>query len=93
MYEVVYHSSVVKNDIPKLGNIENKRIISAIESKLTTRPEIYGISLHQSLAGYRKLRAGDYRIVFRIMKNQVAIFAIAHRSFVYNLVEKRKVAK
>jgi len=89
MYEVIYHSLVVKNDISKFGNAEKKRVIFAIESKLTIHPEIYGVPLHQNLAGYRKLRVGDYRIVFRIMKKQVAIFAIAHRSFVYNLADKR----
>ena len=89
MYEIFYHELVVKNDIPKLGTTERKRIKLAIETKLTTHPEIYGIPLHQSLVGYRKLRVGDYRTVFRISKKQIIIFIIAHRSIVYEAIDKR----
>lgn len=89
MYEILYHPLVVSSDIPKLGNTEKKRIKRAIESKLADHPELYGTPLHQSLVGYRKLRVGDYRVVFRILKYKVMIFIIAHRSVVYNKVNKR----
>lgn len=89
MYDILYHQLVVKNDIPKLGTAERKRIKQAIETKLTTHPEIYGVPLHHSLVGYRKLRVGDYRIVFRITKKQVIILIIAHRREVYEVINKR----
>ncbi|HSE57021.1 MAG TPA: type II toxin-antitoxin system RelE/ParE family toxin [Candidatus Paceibacterota bacterium] len=89
MYEIFYHKLVVTADIPKLGTVERKRIKKAIELKLTTHPELYGVPLHQSLAGYRKLRVGDYRVVFRIAKKQVLVFIIGHRSMVYEVIEKR----
>jgi len=89
MYEIFYHELVVKSDIPNLGTTERRRIKQAIEKKLTTHPELYGVPLHQSLVGYRKLRVGDYRIVFRIIKKQIIVLIIAHRRKVYEIVTKR----
>lgn len=89
MYEVVYHELVRDCDIPKLGTVERKRIKKAIETKLVTHPELYGVPLHQSLVGYRKLRVGDYRIVFRIAKKKVIVYVIGHRRMVYEIADVR----
>ncbi len=89
MFELLYQEQVVKTDIPKLSTTDRTRVRHAIENKLSVHPELYGMPLRQSLAGYRKLRVGDYRIVFRISKKQVIIFAIAHRRMVYDMAEKR----
>jgi mRNA interferase RelE/StbE len=89
MFEVVYQSDVVQEDIPKLSEEWKLVIRYAIEKKLMTRPEIYGKPLRQSLAGYRKLRVGDYRVIFRIEREVVKIFVIQHRSRVYKTAEKR----
>ncbi len=88
MYELLYEDQVVKLNIPKIGTADRKRIKQAIELKLVTHPELYGIPLRQSLAGYRKLRVGDYRIIFRIVKKTVVISLIAHRKIVYDMAEK-----
>ncbi len=89
MFKILYHYLVVRDDIPKLSAVWKKNARRAIESKLTTRPEMYGKPLHHSLKNYRKLRVGDYRIIFRIESNIVKIFAIQHRSVVYSAAEKR----
>lgn len=88
-YEIAYHESVAKEDIPRLPAAWKKRIKAAIEEKLTTNPETFGKPLRRSLKGYRKLRVGDYRVVFRIQGTKVLIFAINHRSVVYKGIEKR----
>ena len=88
-FTVVYHQAVVQEDIPRIGEAWRAKIKSAISEKLTTLPDLYGKPLRRSLRGYRKLRVGDYRIVFRIDKKEVKIFVIAHRSVVYTLVEQR----
>ena len=91
MYEIVYHTDVVRDDIPKLSSLWKEKIRIAIEEKLTTSPEIFGKPLRQSLRGYRTLRVGDYRVIFRIKGSLVMIFLIAHRSIVYEgRVEKRE---
>lgn len=76
-------------DIPDLPKKERQRIRSAIEEKLTTRPEHFGKPLRRSLNGYRSLRIGDYRVLFRIEGLEVKIFAIGHRSLIYSDYNKR----
>lgn len=88
-FDVRYHQLVVKEDIPKLSSSWREKIRSAIEEKLTTHPELFGKPLRRSLKGYRKLRVGDYRVVYRIESSAVKIFVIQHRSAVYRAVEKR----
>jgi len=87
-FEILYHPKVIKDDIAGLSLIWRDKIRLAIEEKLTTSPDFYGKPLRRSLKGYRKLRVGDYRVVFRINKNKVYILAIVHRSVVYQKTTK-----
>lgn len=89
MYVVVYHDSVVTDDIPKLSSTWKQKIQKSIEAKLQTRPDFYGKPLRRSLRGYRKLRVGDYRVIFKIEQKTVKILMIEHRSVVYAKVKKR----
>lgn len=88
-FTVAYHEKVVQEDIPKLSAVYQKRVKTAIEQRLTTEPETFGIPLRKSLKGYRKLRVGDYRVIFRIENTSIKIFVIGHRSVVYKNSEKR----
>lgn len=89
MFNVVYHHLVVREDIPKLPSEWKQKVRRAIEARLMTYPEIYGKPLRRSLKGYRKLRVGDYRVVFRIEKNMVRVLIIQHRQVVYEQAQKR----
>ena len=87
-YTVVYHPAVVREDIPALGAMTKNK--SAWPSKkLTTYPDVFGKPLRQSLKGYRKLRVGDWRVIFRIENKIVKIFIIGHRSMVYKEDDRR----
>jgi mRNA interferase RelE/StbE len=88
-YEIIYADKVVKIDVPKISGLYRVRIRQAIEQKLVTEPDLYGKPLRRSLKGYLKLRVGDYRIVFRIERIKVKIFAIAHRKVVYEIIGGR----
>ena len=88
IFKIHYHEAVVGEDIPKLSREWKNTIRKAIEEKLTSNPEIFGKPLRQSLKGYRKLRVGDYRIVFHIQKNIIKVFAIQHRSVIYKMLQK-----
>lgn len=88
-FNLVYHHLVIRDDIPKLSSEWKEKIRRAIEERLTTHPDLYGKPLRRSLKGYRKLRVGDYRVIFKIEKNTVKILIIQHRSVIYNEVEKR----
>lgn len=84
-----YHMRVVNEDIPSLPKKIKERIKKAVEAKLTTAPEHYGKPLRRSLRGYRGLRVGDYRVVFRIEGNKVKVLLISHRSVVYETALSR----
>ena len=88
-YTIIYETTVIREDIPRLDTTWRRFIESAIEEKLTTRPEVFGKPLRQSLKGHRALRIGDYRVAFRIERANVKIFAIGHRSYIYELLRKR----
>ncbi len=89
-FNIIYHESVVEEDIPKLSKTDGNRVKKAIEDKLIDSPEIFGKPLRRSLKGYRKLRVGDYRVIFNIEDEIVKIFCIAHRSVVYRKIGARK---
>lgn len=89
MYEILYVDKVVSEDIPNILEPWKSEIKQAIERKLVTRPEVYSRPLRRSLKGYRKLKVGGYRIVFRMESNQVKIFVIQHRSSVYHTAHER----
>ena len=88
-YLVVYHPLVVKKDIPRLDKKWREIIRLSIEQKLVVRPELFGAPLRQTLQGNRKLRVGDYRVVYNVHKKSVGIIVICHRSVVYDEGEKR----
>jgi mRNA interferase RelE/StbE len=88
-YSLKYHH-LVPDDLARLDAFWHDEIFAEIESKLFTQPELFGKPLRQSLKGCRKLRVGNYRIVFKIEeKNVVHIFAIIHRSANYKGLDKR----
>ncbi len=89
MYKILYVDTVVNNDLPSILESWRGDIRKVIETKLMTHPEVYSRPLRRSLKGYRKLRVGDYRIIFRIEENTVKIFVIQHRSTVYTTAPMR----
>ena len=88
-FTLVYHPDVKSKDIPTLNRDIGKRIQRAIESRLTTEPQRYGEPLRRTLKGYWKLRVGDYRVVFKVVKSEVWIFAIMNRREIYRRIDKR----
>lgn len=83
MYALIYHGKVVDKDIPQLDQQTKIRIKAIIAKKLSIEPEKYSKPLRKSLKGYRKLKIGNYRVVFLIQGQKVLIYAILHRSKVY----------
>ncbi len=90
IFTILYHPRVAEDDIPALSATWKDGVRSAIEEKLTVAPEDFGKPLRQSLRGYRKLRVGDYRIIFRIERHTVYVLAILHRSIVYKNAARRQ---
>ena len=88
-FELRYHPDVKTIDIPLLDAKLRTRIKNAIERRLTTAPHLYGEPLRKTLRGYWKLRVGDYRVVFKIVDEEVWILGIIHRKKVYAEIKKR----
>jgi len=89
IFFVIYHYLVVKEDIPKLSSEIKSRIQSDIKKKLMIDPARFGKPLRKSLKGYKKLRVGDYRVIFRVEETTVKVFIIQHRAVVYKKIDGR----
>lgn len=88
-FELRYHPDVRDVDIPQLNETLKKRIKKAIEERLSISPHQYGEPLRKTLKGYWKLRVGDYRVVYKVERNEILIFAIINRKDVYKKIIKR----
>ena len=88
-FTVKYHPDARDVDLPRINAKMRQRIRRAIESRLMTAPQEYGMPLRKSLRGYWKLRVGDYRIVFKIEQGVVYVLGIRHRKNIYDDVTMR----
>jgi len=88
--KIKYHPKVKSEDIPRLSSNITVRIENAIRNRLMINPVRYGFYLRGSLRGYRKLRVGDWRIIYRIVYKEIRIIAIGNRKDVYKFATIRK---
>ena len=73
---ISYHKDVVE-DLKSVGSFAAKRILRAIDGKLTQAPLTFGAPLSGNLSIFRKLRVGDYRVVYQVVKNDVTVYVLA----------------
>ena len=88
-YRLTYHLEVRAKDVPAINQNLRERISKAIETRLTTEPQRYGEPLRRTLKGYWKLRVGDYRVVFKIVDDEVWIYGTIHQRDVYDKIIRR----
>lgn len=81
-FEIVYKRSVQK-DLARLPKAAARRILDKIETDLSARADAYP-ALTAQFAGLRKLRVGDYRVIFAILENRAVVLRIGHRRDVYD---------
>ena len=83
-WRIEYLEAVVRDDIPSLSEAARRRIRKAIEEKLSSNPVEFGKPLRYSFKGARRLRVGDYRVIYRLeLPDLVLILKIGHRREVY----------
>lgn len=85
-YQIEYLDIVVDSDIPALPKTMRDRIKRAIETRLSMDPVGLGKPLRYSVKGHRRIRVGDYRIIYRVDNNVklVTVVLIKHRKQVYD---------
>jgi len=75
-WAVIYHQDVA-DDLESVGPSAARRIMRAIDTKLTTEPLQFGAPLSANLSGFRKLRIGDYRVVYQVVEKKVIVYVLA----------------
>ncbi len=76
-WDVIYHPAVA-DDLEALGRAEAARIMRVIDDRIRQgEPDKIGKPLHGSLAGYRRLRTGSIRIVYRVNVDMIQIIVVA----------------
>ena len=72
-WTVRFHPEV-EHDLRQLGAADARRILKVIRERLAEgEPDKLGKPLRGALAGYRRLRTGDVRIVYRINGTEIIL--------------------
>lgn len=84
-YKIFYDLESQKKDYDKIPTAIRDIIRKTIEKKLTIDPVKFGKLLRYSLKGDRRLRIGDYRVIYKIEENRVIVIIvdIDHRKDIY----------
>ena len=82
---VIEYNEDIEEKLGKFSKSVREMIRDVIDKKLTVDPVAYGKPLRYSLKGYRRLRVGDYRVVYRIIEDKVLVMIIDidHRKNIY----------
>ncbi len=92
-WSILYHHGV-EEDLESIGPSAARRIVKAIDAKLTQSPMQFGAPLSGGLADFRKLRVGDYRVVYQVYEKRVVVYVLAvgprRDNEIYRTALKRK---
>lgn len=75
-WKIKIHPLVKKEDIKNITKTQRERIKKVIKSKLGRAPEKFGKQLRGEFKRYRRLKVGDYRVVYRIYKERILVVVI-----------------
>lgn len=86
-YKIFYDLGSKNKDYERIPPAIREIIRKAIEKKLTVDPVNFGKPLRYSLKGYRRLRVGEYRVIYKIDEDKVIVIIvdIDHRKDIYEL--------
>ena len=80
-YKLTYKRSVAK-DLDHLSRQTQRRILDKIEAELTANSLAHP-ALKGPYAGLRRLRVGDYQVIYTVQEEEVLVLRIGHRREVY----------
>ena len=83
-YVIVYDVDI-EEKLRSFSKSIREIIRKAIEKKLRVDPYAFGKPFKYSLKGYRRLRVGDYRVIYKIVEDKVIVLIvdIDHRKDIY----------
>ena len=77
IWQVRYHPDVV-DDLARLERPRAKQVLKAIEQRVAEgMPDRSGKALRGGLAGCRRVRVGDVRIVYLVDRQRRSVFILA----------------
>lgn len=73
VWTVRFHPDV-EDDLLMLGRAEAQRVLKVVRERIVHgEPDKLGKPLRGTLAGYRRMRTGDVRIVYRINGTEIVL--------------------
>ena len=91
-WTIIYHRDV-ESDLESISPSAARRIMRTIDTKLTKAPLQFGAPLSGKLVNFRKLRIGDYRVVYKVVDAKVTVYVLAvgprRDKEIYNAATKR----
>ena len=75
-WNIILHRLVISEDFKKIDQGNKQLILKAIHKKLSNAPEDYGTPLRGGYKGYWKLRIGDYRVIYRIVRDEIVVVVV-----------------
>ena len=76
-WQVIYHPDVAI-DLRAIGQAEARIILGVINKRIKLgEPDKLGKALTGSLAGYRRIRTGSTRIVYRVNTQTIEVLIVA----------------
>ena len=92
-WRILYHH-LVEEDLESVGPSAARRIVKTVDTKLTRSPMDFGLPLSGNLANFRKLRIGDYRVVYQVREKTIIVYVLAvgprRDKEIYSAALKRK---
>lgn len=92
-WSIVYHHAI-EEDLESIGPSAARRIIRAINEKLAHSPLKFGAPLSGNLTNFRKLRVGDYRVVYQVREKKIVVYVLSvgprRDKEIYRAAMKRK---
>jgi len=76
MWNIKFHPLVLREDFKKIDPENQRQILRQIVKKLSINPEAYGKVLSGELHGYWRLRIGDFRVIYRILKDKIEVLVV-----------------
>jgi len=82
-YRIRYEKRTLREDVPKIPVANREQIGRAIRERLAVAPVELGEPLTGKFVGLRRLRVGDWRIIYKVEPGVVSIHAIRIRRDAY----------